>query len=189
VTRLATDPELGLSLEAIAELRERSGLDELPAVRRRPLWAVVLGQFRSPLIYLLFGAAAIAFALGEIKDAIVIFVVVLLNAAIGGYQEGRAENALAALRRLSSQKAHVVRSGREQILDARELVPGDLIVLAAGDAVTADVRLSSGVPFAVVRTETFTLLAVCEWFNVVNCLSDRRSALGLGVLRSRWAGS
>ncbi len=103
-----------------------------------------LGQFRSPLIYLLFGASAVALALGETKDAIVIFAVVLLNALIGAYQEGRAEHALAALRQLSTQKARVVRASHEEIVDARALVPGDVLLLAAGDAVTADARLTDG---------------------------------------------
>ncbi|HET7503025.1 MAG TPA: HAD-IC family P-type ATPase [Kofleriaceae bacterium] len=144
VERLATDIERGLAEPALDELRRRFGPNELPAARQRPLWAVFLGQFRSPLIYLLFGAAAIALALGETKDATVIFIVVVMNSVVGAYQEGRAEHALAALRRLSSQKARVVRGGGEQILDARDLVPGDVLLLAAGDAVTADARLIDG---------------------------------------------
>jgi Ca2+-transporting ATPase len=144
VARLATDPRVGLGAGSISDLRNQFGPNELPMARQRSIWAVFLGQFRSPLIYLLFAAAAIALALGETKDAVVIFSVVLLNAVIGAYQEGRAEHALAALRQLSSQKARVVRGGREEILDARELVPGDVLLLAAGDAVTADARLLDG---------------------------------------------
>jgi len=142
VARLATDPQRGLGADALRKLRLRHGPNELPAARQRPLWMVFLNQFRNPLIYLLFGAAAVALLLHETKDAIVIFVVVLLNALIGTYQEGRAEHALAALRRLASQKAHVIRDGREQVIDARDLVPGDLLVLTAGDAVTADARVT-----------------------------------------------
>jgi len=144
VARLATDLQHGLAGEAIDELRTRFGANALPAARQRSTAAVFLGQFRSPLIYLLFGAAAIALALGETTDAIVIFVVVVLNAIIGAYQEGRAEHALVALRRLSAQKARVIRAGQEEIVDARDLVPGDVLLLAAGDAVTADARLTDG---------------------------------------------
>ena len=144
IARLATDLQRGLPREAIDELRGRFGANALPAPRQRSIGAVFLGQFKSPLIYLLFGAAAIALALGEIKDAIVIFVVVVMNAVIGAYQEGRAEQALAALRRMSTQKARVVRTGREEVIDARDLVPGDVLLLAAGDAVTADARLIDG---------------------------------------------
>src|SRR6185503_10581308 len=79
VARLATDPQHALASEAIDELRARFGPNALPAAQQRSIAAVFLGQFKSPLIYLLFAAAAIALALGETKDAIVIFVVVLLN--------------------------------------------------------------------------------------------------------------
>jgi magnesium-transporting ATPase (P-type) len=144
VARLATDLQRGLDAEAVDGLRTRFGSNKLPAARQRSLWAVFLNQFKSPLIYLLFGAAAIALFLRETKDAIVIAVVVVLNSIIGAYQEGRAEHALAALRQLSSQKARVVRGGHEAIVDAHELVPGDVLLLAAGDAVTADARLADG---------------------------------------------
>lgn len=144
VERLATDPAAGVDPAAVEDLRRRFGKNELPAGRQRSIAALVASQFRSPLIYLLFGAAAIALVLGETKDAIVIFTVVILNAMLGTYQEGRAEHALAALRRLALQKARVVRGGREAVIDARDLVPGDVMLLAAGDAVTADARLIDG---------------------------------------------
>jgi magnesium-transporting ATPase (P-type) len=142
VERLATDPLHGLDAAAPSALRARYGPNELPAARQRPQWVVLLSQFRSPLIYLLFGAAAVALVLRETNDAIVIFTVVVLNALIGAYQEGRAEHALTALRRMASQKARVIRGGSEEVIDARDLVPGDLLVLAAGDAVPADARVT-----------------------------------------------
>jgi magnesium-transporting ATPase (P-type) len=142
VERLATDPHHGLDAAAPSALRARYGPNELPAARQRPPWVVLLIQFRSPLIYLLFGAAAVALVLRETNDAIVIFTVVVLNALIGAYQEGRAEHALTALRRMASQKARVIRGGSEEVIDARDLVPGDLLVLAAGDAVPADARVT-----------------------------------------------
>jgi Ca2+-transporting ATPase len=141
LARLATNSRDGLASSAIAALRARHGINALPAAPQRSTWTVFLAQFKSPLIYMLFGAAAIALALGERSDAIVIFSVVLLNAIVGAFQEGRAEQALAALRRLSAQKARVVRDGQEQEVDARDLVPGDVLMLAAGDAVTADARI------------------------------------------------
>jgi len=149
VERLVTDPRTGLGPAEVATVRARTGPNELPAAHRRSMSAVFVSQFRSPLIYLLFGAAAIALALGETKDAIVIFVVVVLNALVGAYQEGRAETALAALRTLAAQRARVIRGDREVVVDARELVPGDLLLLVAGDAVTADARLIEGVALQV----------------------------------------
>jgi Ca2+-transporting ATPase len=142
---LRTDPTHGLDPADVEAVRRRCGANELPTSPERSMASLFIGQFRSPLIYLLFGAAAIALGLGEINDALVICAVVLVNAVIGTYQEGRAAHALAALRLLATQKARVVRGGHEDVVDARDLVPGDVVTLAAGDAVTADARLLEGV--------------------------------------------
>ncbi|HET9620577.1 MAG TPA: HAD-IC family P-type ATPase [Kofleriaceae bacterium] len=141
LAQLAADATRGLTTRSVAERRARFGRNELPAPPRRAAWRVWLAQFRSPLIYLLFGAAAIALALGEHHDALVIFIVVMLNAIIGAYQEGRAERALTALRQQTTQRVRAVRDGHDEDIDARELVPGDVISLAAGDAVPADARV------------------------------------------------
>jgi len=135
------EPERGLEPSDVARRLARFGANALPEARRRSLAAVLLGQFKSPLIYLLLVAAGITLALGQRTDAIVIVVVVLLNAIIGAFQEGRAERALAALRQLAERKARVLRGAHETIVEAREVVPGDVLVLAAGDAVAADARL------------------------------------------------
>ena len=183
--RLATDARHGLDVAAIRGLRDRFGMNDLPAARQRSMWAVFLSQFRSPLIYLLFGAAAIAFALGETKDAIVIFVVVLLNAALGAFQEGRAEHALRALRSLATQKTRVVRGGREEIVDARELVPGDVMLLAAGDAVTADARLIDGAALQIAEAAlTGESVPVSKALGVVaaeSMLADRTNMVYAGT--------
>src|SRR6185437_13739787 len=110
------------------------------AERRSPL-AVFVHQLKSPLIALLAAAAVLSFALGKNTDGVVIAVVVVLNTVIGALQEGRAERSLRALRRLTAQQAHVLRGGVAQSVDARELVPGDILLVTAGDAVAADARL------------------------------------------------
>lgn len=138
---LATDLTAGLSATEARDRALRLGRNTLPAARERSLLRVLLGQFTNPLIYLLFAAAAIALALGERGDAIVIVVVVLINAVIGTIQEGRAARSLRALRAFSKQTARVVRDGRQAVIDARDLVPGDVIVIEAGDAVPADTRV------------------------------------------------
>jgi magnesium-transporting ATPase (P-type) len=138
---LGVDAALGLPAEeALRRLRE-AGPNALAETPPRSPWALILRQFASPLIYLLFGAAALALALGEVKDAVVIVVVVSLNAAIGAIQESRAERSLAALRRLAATRTRVLRDGVELDIDAREVVPGDVALLAAGDAVPADARV------------------------------------------------
>jgi magnesium-transporting ATPase (P-type) len=117
------------------------GPNALPETKHRPLWRVFLRQFASPLIYILFVAAVIAFAMGHRGDAVVILIVVFLNAVIGTVQEDRAERSMESLRRLSALKVRVRREGREESIEARDLVPGDILLLAAGDAVGADARL------------------------------------------------
>ncbi len=136
-----SDGHAGVSAEEAARRLDRFGPNALPEPSRRSLASVFLGQFKSPLIYLLFGAAGIALALGHASDAVVISIVVLLNAVIGAFQEGRAERSLGALRKLATHTARVVRGGREALVEAREVVPGDLLVLEAGDAIAADARL------------------------------------------------
>jgi Ca2+-transporting ATPase len=134
----------GLSSEEARQRLGRFGPNALPEPERRSSLAVLISQFKSPLIYLLLVAAAVALALGHLGDAVVIFVVVLLNAIVGALQEGRAERSLEALRKLTVHASRVVRAGQELIIDGREVVPGDLVVLEAGDAVAADGRLVHG---------------------------------------------
>jgi len=135
----------GLTHEEVLQRRRQYGSNTLPEPRRRSLLKIFLHQFLSPLIYLLLAAASVAFFIGEVRDAIVIIVVVLLNAIIGAFQEGRAEQSLEALRRLSKLKARILRAGHEQIIEASEIVPGDILVLNSGDAIPADARLIQGV--------------------------------------------
>lgn len=136
-----TDPHAGLSTAEAAARLAQHGPNELPEEAHKPMWKVFAAQFASPLIYILFVAAVISFAMGHASDAMVILVVVLINAVIGAVQEGRAEHSMAALRRLSSLKVRVVRDGHDSIIEARDLVPGDILLLAAGDQVGADARL------------------------------------------------
>ncbi len=136
-----SDAAQGLDAAGIAAARATQGWNRLPEAPPRPLWRTVVQQFKSPLIYILFVAAGLAVALGHRGDALVILAVVLVNAAVGSFQEGRAERSMAALRRLSALRVRVLREGGEQVVEARELVPGDILLLAAGDAVGADARL------------------------------------------------
>ena len=144
VAAVGSDEAAGLSNDEARRRRERHGPNALREPEQRSLLSVFAHQFKSPLIYLLFGAAGIALALGHVRDAIVISIVLVLNAVIGTLQEGRAERSLDALRKLASHRARVVRDGREDIIEARDVVPGDILLLEAGDAVTADGRLVDG---------------------------------------------
>jgi Ca2+-transporting ATPase len=138
---LGSDAARGLSAATARARLAEHGPNALPEPPPRGTWRIVAHQFASPLVWLLGVAAALAVALGHRGDAGVIAVVLLVNAVIGALQEGRAERSMVALRRLSALRVTVVRDGEARGLEARELVPGDLLVLAAGDAVAADARL------------------------------------------------
>lgn len=138
LTALTSNERDGLSAHEAQQRLEQFGPNALEQGKRRSWLSVFMGQFASPLIYLLFGVAAVAFALGHTNDGIVIFVVVTVNSLIGALQEGRAEKSLDALRQLATQSARVVRNGQESLVEANDLVPGDVVLMEAGDAVVAD---------------------------------------------------
>jgi magnesium-transporting ATPase (P-type) len=146
---------------------------------------VFASQFASPLIYILFVAAMISFAMDHASDAVVILVVVLINALIGAVQEGRAEHSMTTLRKLSALKVRVVRDGVESIIEARELVPGDIILLGAGDQVGADARLlEAAVLEATEAALTGESLPVLKQIDVVSEdaeLGDRRNMIYSGT--------
>ena len=136
-----SDPRAGLTAAEVEARLERFGPNTLPATRPTPFWLVFLRQFKSPLIYLLMAAAVIALWMGRSIDAGVILSVVCLNALVGSIQEGRARRSMDALRRLAENHATVLREGTRTSIPATGLVPGDIVLLAAGDAVSADCRL------------------------------------------------
>jgi cation-transporting ATPase F len=137
-----TDAARGLSQEEARRRLERWGPNVLPEHKRRgPLVRFVL-QFHHPLIYILLVASGVTLALGELVDSGVIFAVVLVNAIVGFIQESRAERALEALATMLTVEVTVVRDGERRRIPSRELVPGDLLVIEAGDMVGADVRLT-----------------------------------------------
>jgi Ca2+-transporting ATPase len=138
---LSSDAELGLSLDEVAARLARFGPNSLPERPGKPAWLRFLEQFNQALIYILLAAGFITAALGEWVDSGVIFGVVLINAVVGYIQEAKAENALAALKRLLATSARVIREGAKSTIPAAELVPGDIVLLDAGDKVPADLRL------------------------------------------------
>lgn len=137
----ATDPVAGLDAAEAAKRLAIHGENRLAEKRPRSKWLVFLDQFRSLLILVLIGAAALAGAIGDLKDAVVILVVVAFNALLGFWQEHRAEATLAALKKMLSPVARVRRGGKIEEVPAAQLVPGDLVMLEAGDRVPADGRL------------------------------------------------
>jgi Ca2+-transporting ATPase len=145
---LGSDGHRGLSqAEARARL-QRFGLNELAAEQRVPEWRKFLAQFEDALVILLLAATAISVGLWLYEretalpyEAIAIFAVVLLNAAMGYIQESRAASAVAALKQMAAAHANVIRDGERRSVPAVEVVPGDVILIEEGDTVPADARV------------------------------------------------
>ena len=131
----------GLRDTDVLARRNEVGANELVSTPPTPWWRTLSRQFSSPLIAILMGAAVITALLQRWVDTSAIVLVLLLNASIGFWQERKAASEVRALSRLTSPHCRVVRDGREVELDARELVPGDIVLLASGERVAADLRL------------------------------------------------
>jgi Ca2+-transporting ATPase len=138
---LAVEAEHGLPAERAAALLGQIGPNELVEAPPVPIWRKILRQFSELVVLILIAAAIVAGVLGEWTESLAILAIVVLNGLIGFFQEHRAEHALAALRRLAKPTARVIRDGQLLTVATRELVPGDVIQLEAGDQVSADCRL------------------------------------------------
>lgn len=149
LARLKSDARHGLTRDEAAARLSEHGRNEIAADEGRSLGAIVAGQLKDFMIVVLLAAALVAGLLGEIGDSIAIVVIVVLNALVGATQEFRAQRAIEALRRLSALEARVVRDGGEARIPATELVPGDIVMLGAGDIVAADLRLLEATGLAV----------------------------------------
>ncbi len=133
--------KVGLKLEQIVNLQNKFGYNELPVAKRMPAFRVFVRQFTNILMLILIGSATISFLMKHYLDAGVIAAAVFLNIIVGFLQENKAEKALEKLRQIVLLKARVIRSGQVHEINARELVPGDIIILESGDQVPADARL------------------------------------------------
>ncbi len=135
------EAQTGLTEAEAIRRQAELGPNALPAAVRKAWWRVLLAQVQSPLIYLLVLAAAVSAALRELADAAVILGVVVLNALVGAFQEGRAERSMDSLRQQAVRSVRVTRDGVERTIPAADVVVGDLLLLDTGDAVAADGRL------------------------------------------------
>jgi len=131
----------GLTHEQAAQRLLRYGPNRLDEAKPASVWQRVLRHLNNVLLYVLIAAALVTGLMGHWVDTFVIIAVVVLNVAIGFVQEGKAEQALQAIRHLLAPHAVVLRDGRQQDIDAADLVPGDVVLLASGDSLPADVRL------------------------------------------------
>ncbi len=141
LAQLAAHPSRGLSGAEVVERQARFGLNVLVEAGPEPAWRRLMNQFTNLVIWILIVAAVISGAMGEWADTAAILAIVIVNGIIGFLQEERAGRALAALQKLSSPMAKVIRDGQLQSIPAKELVPGDRIELEAGDNIPADARI------------------------------------------------
>ncbi len=152
LTTLGTDQNLGLTSEKVAEYRSKYGENKLEEKKKKSTLRKFFEQFEDVMIIILLFAAAISFVIAcvegdtkEFFEPALILLIVVLNAVMGVAQENKAERALDALKNMSAPHAKVIRDGKERIINASELVPGDIILLEAGDFVPADARLLKSV--------------------------------------------
>src|SRR5215831_10117730 len=154
VRRLTTDIEKGLDAGEASRRLQKYGPNRLPEGKKRGPFMRFLSQFNNILVYVLLGAGFIKLMLNLWVDAAIIFGVVILNALLGFIQEGKAEKALESIRNMLSAEARTLRDGEARMIPAKELVPGDIVLLESGDKVPADLRLADVKNF---RTEEAAL--------------------------------
>lgn len=140
---LRTSSSLGLSGKEIRERQAHYGPNVVQHERVTG-WSIFVRQFKTPFIYLLMGAAVISLCIGHIYEASIIIFITLLNIVLGFFQEYRAKQAVDALRNFLISRTRVRRDNKEQVIDSRELVPGDIVLFEAGSEITADVRFTRG---------------------------------------------
>lgn len=145
ISLLKTDQFAGLSAHEFQSRLAALGYNELVEKQKTPLWKMLLTQFQDFMVLVLLGATLVSAFLGEYSDAVTIMAIVVVNAILGFVQEYRAEKSLEALKQLTAPFSRVIRGGIEQKVPARELVPGDIIVIEAGDRLPADGRLIEAV--------------------------------------------
>src|SRR5574341_1437479 len=141
LTELSTDANQGLSPAVAQQRLEQYGRNELREQPRPGFLQRLINQFKSMVVILLIVAAAISAGFGDYPEAGAIILIVILNATLGVVQEGRAEEALAALRKMASPEARVLRGGHVIVVPEAEVVPGDVVILEAGNYIPADLRL------------------------------------------------
>lgn len=178
----------GLDAAGVAERQRQYGLNRLPEIKPRSAWMRFISQFHNLLIYVLLATAAITLTLGHAVDGAVIIGVVLINGLIGYIQEGKAEDALRAIRNMLSPQASVIRDGKQLTIAAEQLVPGDIVTLQSGDKAPADLRLlkcrNFRVQEAVLTGESLPVEKQVEAVERQAELGDRLSMVYSGTLVS-----
>ncbi len=141
LSTLNSDIERGLNTDNVKASLEKYGPNQLTEEKGKSFLSKLKDQFSDFLVLILIGAALVSIFVGEVQDAVVILAIVVVNAFLGLYQEGRAQKSLDALKKMASPNAKVIRNGVTEVVPSADLVPGDLVLLDAGDIIPADLRL------------------------------------------------
>ncbi len=186
-------PGAGLSGETAAERRQESGYNELSEGKTVSPLTLLLNQFKDFMVLVLMGATLVSGLLGEYLDAITIIAIILLNGVLGFVQEFRAERSLRALKQLSAPSAKVLRDGKQEVIPARMLVPGDIVLLESGDRVPADVRwLECSALYAEESALTGESLPVSKHAEAIHAeelpLGDQKNIGFMGTMVTRGTG-
>ncbi len=184
---LSTNLQQGLTSSEASRRLEEVGRNQLNAARKISPWRIFLDQFTDFMVLVLIGAALVSGMLGEKEDALTIIAIIILNAILGFFQEYRAEKSLEALKELTAPLAHVWRDGKVQRISAKELVPGDIMVLESGDRVSADGRVVEQVDLevneATLTGESMALTKIKESLPEANpVLGDQRNMVFAGTV-------
>ena len=184
--------EKGLSEDDVSRRLQLFGTNTIASTCAASALSVLLHQFLSPVVYLLGGAAALAFYFGELEEGSAIVAVLALNALIGFVTELKAARSIEGLRALGARSARVRREGHTRMITADQMVPGDIVVLEAGDAISADTRLVEASNLAADElTLTGELVAVDKTTDPVAGgapLAERKSMLFKGTVLTRGSG-
>lgn len=185
ISSLKTNPG-GLSTQEAAARLKQYGPNELAEKHKISPWAILFAQFKDFLIIILLIAAILSGFLGEVADAIVIFIIVIFAAGLGFVQEYRAERAMEALKRMASPTASVIRDAREIEIPSHELVPGDIVLLRTGDSIPADSRITEAVNLktgeAALTGESEPVEKLTAGIPEASALGDRKNMAYMGTL-------
>ena len=182
--KIGSSPK-GLSRGEAVQRLQKFGYNELEERERVTPWEIFFNQFRDVFVIMLLVATAISVAIGEMVDAATIAAIVVLNAVVGFVQEYRSEKAIEAMKKLTAPKARVLRDGKETVIPAKEVVPGDILLLEAGDRIAADARLLEIVELkaneAVLTGESTPVEKSLEPLPEDTPVSDRRNMVFMGT--------
>lgn len=192
VANLETNIDAGLSTDKAKQLFQNYGANEIKEKAKGLLLRLIVDQFSNILIFLLLVAAALSFFVGETIDAVAILSIVLINAVLGFAQEYKAERSLASLKKAEKLQAVVLRDGKESNVEARELVPGDVLILSEGEKIPADLRIVEAVNLSVDESlltgESRPVEKKSHTINKAVPLHERNNMLFAGTLITRGRG-